>query len=242
MLAHLKMGQNFHICLLLGPRGLTPPPSLLYGQPDRKISVFWQLLFVEQEKEPNCLSFAPEYWTSCGLISSFNSGFNQISQSGTILCKRNFTRSSWLESGFKDMFGFRLVYTFTDLRVTFCQFFKLSALKNCSSLPSMVQDGWVALSFLVCLFVCPAMVRPEQISTFFKHIKPVPLKSKQYQVIVTQYHQVPTSTAFCWPSAITYQPVPLHTDPVPPSINQYQPILFLLGDYRLLHSLPRVLL
>ena len=33
----------------------------------------------------------------------------------------------------------------------------------------------------------------------------------------------------------------LGTDPVPPSINQYQPILFLLGDYRLLHSLPRVL-
>ena len=36
-------------------------------------------------------------------------------------------------------------------------------------------------------------------------------------------------------------PVPLHTDPVPPSINQYQPILLLLGDYRVLHSLPRVL-
>ena len=43
-------------------------------------------------------------------------------------------------------------------------------------------------------------------------------------------------------SAIIYQPVPLHTDPVPPSINQYQPILFLLGTYRLLDSLPRVLL
>ena len=178
-----------------------PPPSLLYGQPDRKISVFWQLLF------------APEYWTSCGLISSFNSGFNQISQSGTILCKRNFTRSSWLESGIKDMFGFWLVYIFTHLKVTFCQFFKLSALKNCSYLPSMVQDGWVALPFLVCSFVCPAMVTPDQISTFFfkkyiqalkPHIKPVPLKSKQYQVILTQYHQVPTSTAFYCFSTIKY--------------------------------------
>jgi len=38
---------------------------------------------------------------------------------------------------------------------------------------------------------------------------------------VTQYHQVPTSTAFYWPSTIMYQLVPLHTDPVPPSTNQY---------------------
>ena len=35
--------------------------------------------------------------------------------------------------------------------------------------------------------------------------------------------QVPT--AFYWPSAIIYQPVQLYTDSVPPSINQYQPIL-----------------
>ena len=41
-------------------------------------------------------------------------------------------------------------------------------------------------------------------------------------------HQVPTATVFYWPSTIIYQPVPLHTDPVPPSINQYQPILLLL--------------
>ena len=32
------MGQNFHIWLRSGPRGLTLPP---YGQPDRKISVFY---------------------------------------------------------------------------------------------------------------------------------------------------------------------------------------------------------
>ena len=49
------------------------------------------------------------------------------------------------------------------------------------------------------------------------------------------------STAFYWPNTTKYQPVPLHTDLVPPNINQYQPILFFLGDYRLLHSLPRVL-
>ena len=46
-------------------------------------------------------------------------------------------------------------------------------------------------------------------------------------LLLTQYHQVPTSTAFCWTSTIIY--------------HQYQPILLLLGDYRLLHSLPRVL-
>ena len=40
------------------------------------------------------------------------------------------------------------------------------------------------------------------------------------------------------PSTIIYQPVPPSIDQVPPSINQYQPILLLLGDYRLLHSLP----
>ena len=58
--------------------------------------------------------------------------------------------------------------------------------------------------------------------------------------ILTQYHQVSTSTAFYWTSTIIYQPVPHHTDPVPPSVNQYQPILLLHGDYRLLHSLPWV--
>ena len=34
-----KMSQNFHICLQSGLTGLTPPPP--YGQPDRKISVFF---------------------------------------------------------------------------------------------------------------------------------------------------------------------------------------------------------
>ena len=73
------------------------------------------------------------------------------------------------------------------------------------------------------------------------HIDPVPPSINQYRPILTQYHHISTSTAFYWPSTTKYQPVPLHTDPVPPSINQYKPILLLLGDYRLLHSLPLVL-
>ena len=67
------------------------------------------------------------------------------------------------------------------------------------------------------------------------------LRFQNPTVLGIQYHQVPTATAFYWPSTIIYQPVPLHTDPVPPSINLYQPILLLLGDNRLLYSLPRVL-
>ena len=37
--------------------------------------------------------------------------------------------------------------------------------------------------------------------------------------------QVPTSTAFYWPSTIINQQVSLHTDPVPPSTNQYRLLL-----------------
>ena len=70
----------------------------------------------------------------------------------------------------------------------------------------------------------------------------VPLSINQYRPLLTQYHHISTSAAFHWPSTAKYQPVPLHTDLVPPSISQYQPILLLLGDYRLLHSLPWVLL
>ena len=86
------------------------------------------------------------------------------------------------------------------------------------------------------------------------HTDPVPPSINQYQPILTQYHLVLTSTAFYWPSTTkyqplppftdpvpSYQPVPLYTDPLPPSSSQYQPILLLLGNYRLLHSLPRVL-
>ena len=71
--------------------------------------------------------------------------------------------------------------------------------------------GWVALSFLfVCLFVRPSRYGNTQSNLHFfqyiqalkPHINPVPLNSKQYQVILTQYHQVPTSTDFYWPRTI----------------------------------------
>ena len=84
-----------------------------------------------------------------------------------------------------------------------------------------------------------------------------------HRLILTLYHQVPTSTALNWPSTIMYQQLPPSTDPVPPSTNKYHPLLtqyhpvststalywprvpsscpWLPGDYRLLHSLPWVL-
>ena len=74
--------------------------------------------------------------------------------------------------------------------------------------------GWVALSFLICSFVV--------------------------QVTLTQYHQILTSPAFCWPSIISYhvstssasywpsiiiyQAALSYTDQVPPSTNQCQNI------------------
>ena len=52
---------------------------------------------------------------------------------------------------------------------------------------------------------------------------PVPPSTNQYRPKLTQYHHVSTITAFYWPSTIIYQPVPLHTDPVSPSINPMGP-------------------
>ena len=53
-----------------------------------------------------------------------------------------------------------------------------------------------------------------------------------YGLLLTKYHEVPTSTGLYWPSLILYwptttkyQPAPPHTDPVPQSFNQYRPIL-----------------
>ena len=43
------------------------------------------------------------------------------------------------------------------------------------------------------------------IEAYKPFINPVPLNTKPYQVILTQYHQVPTSTALYWPSTIIYQ-------------------------------------
>ena len=41
-----------------------------------------------------------------------------------------------------------------------------------------------------------------------------------YCLILTQYHQVPTSTALYWPSTIMDQPSPPNTDPLPPCTNK----------------------
>ena len=70
----------------------------------------------------------------------------------------------------------------------------------------------------------PTTTKYQSIPTY---IDPVQSYINQYCLLLTQYHEAPTSTTPYWPS--------------PPSINHYKPILFLLGDYRLLHSLPRVL-
>ena len=59
----------------------------------------------------------------------------------------------------------------------------------------------------------------------FLYTDPVPSWINQYRLLLTQYHQVPTSTAFYWTSTIVYQPVLLHIEAVPPSINQYRPML-----------------
>ena len=79
---------------------------------------------------------------------------------------------------------------------------KWSTSKNCSSQPSIVH--WLSGSIFPCLFFRPSCygdIRPnlhffQYIQALKPHINPLPLNSKQYQVILTQYHQVPTSTAF----------------------------------------------
>ena len=54
---------------------------------------------------------------------------------------------------------------------------------------------------------------------------PVPPSISHYRPILTQFHQVPTSTAPYWPSTTKHQPLLPNTDPAPPSTNQYYPIL-----------------
>ena len=78
--------------------------------------------------------------------------------------------------------------------------------------------GWVALSFLVCSFVCPAMVTSDQISTFFNMYR-------HKSVVLTQFHLTPRSTKLHWPRTTKYQPIPPHTDPTPPNTNQYRLLL-----------------
>ena len=67
------------------------------------------------------------------------------------------------------------------------------------------------------------------ISDFFiltpKYFLPFCLILTWNRLLLTQYHQVPTSTGLYWPITITYQPVPPYTDPLPPRTNQDRPIL-----------------
>ena len=109
--------------------------------------------------------------------------------------------------------------------------------------PPRINQFWPILTQYHHVLTSTAFYWPS--TTKYQPLPPstdtVPSYINQYHFILTKYHKVSTVTTFYRPSTIIYQPVPLHTDPVPPSINQYQPILLLLGDYRLLHSLPWVL-
>ena len=54
---------------------------------------------------------------------------------------------------------------------------------------------------------------------------PVPPNTNQYCLILTQYHQVPTSTTLNCSITTKYQSVSPYTDQIPSFINQYRPIL-----------------
>ena len=120
---------------------------------------------------------------------------------------------------FFDMFGnIRLWWQgkkhfITPLNITFLLSFHfempghdlLSASENyafCSSQPSMVY--WLSSSIFPCSFVCSSRygnIWPNlhffSIYTGIQALYPYPvsLNTKQYQVMLTQHHQVPTSTA-----------------------------------------------
>ena len=107
--------------------------------------------------------------------------------------------------------------------------------------------GWVALSFLVCLFVrlssryvdirlnlhffniyrhrSPILTQYHLIPSSTKLYWPSTQSTNQYCPILTKYHQILTSTVFYCPIIIMYQPVLLHTDPVLSYINPHCPIL-----------------
>ena len=66
------------------------------------------------------------------------------------------------------------------------------------------------------IVVCPAMVTPDQISTFFN-------THRHKNLLLAQFHLIPSSTKLHWPST-KYQLVLPHKDPVPPSTDQYHPV------------------
>ena len=74
------------------------------------------------------------------------------------------------------------------------------------------SNAWLSSSIFPCSLVCPAMVTPDQISTFFNIYS-------HKSVVLTQFHLISSCTKLHWPSTTKYQPVPPHTDPVPPNTN-----------------------
>ena len=69
-----------------------------------------------------------------------------------------------------------------------------------------------------CLWVSHTSVSSDQISTFFNIYR-------HKSVVLTQFHLTPSSTKLHWPSTTKYQPLPPHTDPVPPNTNQHRLLL-----------------
>ena len=63
-----KIGQHFLICLWLEPRVLTPPPP--YGQPDRRISVFYDFPYMYKICS-QCL-FHDDFGVSLGVLLTMN--------------------------------------------------------------------------------------------------------------------------------------------------------------------------
>ena len=115
----------------------------------------------------------------------------------------------------KTCFGFQRLYS-TSLHVKLLTMMQAKHQKpKIAHLSLPWSIGWVALSFLVCR---PAMVTPNQISTFFNIYR-------HKSVVLTQFHLISSSTKLHWPSTTKYQPVPPHTDPVPPNTNQHRLLL-----------------
>ena len=99
--------------------------------------------------------------------------------------------------------------------------------------------SWVPFYVVLsCLFVlpipptraapCPILSHWPSITEYqpiLSYTDPVPPSTKQYCLILTQNHQVPTRNGLHWPSTTKYQPVPPFTDQAPSSTNQYRPLL-----------------
>ena len=70
--------------------------------------------------------------------------------------------------------------------------------------------GWVALSFLVRLFVC-LFVRPSRYGNIRLNLRFFNIY-RHTSLVLTQFHLKPSSTKLYWPSTTKYQPVTPHID------------------------------